>query len=116
MTRKKYIKSLMALGYSRDWANLLARYVRTMNSIITTHNRLVRYAGGTVDGYGRLESYTYARDYQRRLMLNQYQHADIIGIDELYERMCAGEQVFDKNEMEVVLYNGGKNSKSSKGN
>lgn len=106
MTRKKYIKSLMALGYSRDWANLLARYVRTINDTVVVHNRLAKFTDGTIYGYGNLEPYTYAHDYRRRLMLNQYQHADIIGVDELYERMCAGEQIFDENEMEVVLYNG----------
>lgn len=106
MTRKKYIKSLMALGYSRDWANLLARYVQSVNYAITRHNRLVKFT--SVYGYvgDKMEPYTYASDYQRRLLVNQYQHADIIGVDELYERMCAGEQVFDKDELEVVLYNG----------
>lgn len=106
MTRKKYIKSLMALGYSRDWANLLARYVQTINNAITRHNRLVKFAATYECISDKMEPYTYTNDYRRRLMLNQYQHADIIGVDELYERMCAGEQVFDKDELEVVLYNG----------
>lgn len=106
MTRKKYIKSLMALGYSRDWANLLARYVQTINDTITRHNRLVKFAAAYGCDSDKMEPYTYASDYQRRLLVNQYQHADIIGVDELYERMCAGEQVYDKDELEVVLYNG----------
>lgn len=108
MTRKKYIKSLMALGYSRDWANLLARYVQTINNTITRHNRIVKFAAeyGCDVVSDKMEPYTYSSDYRRRLMLNQYQNADIIGVDELYERMCTEEQVFDKNELEVVLYNG----------
>lgn len=101
MTRKKYIKLLMALGYSRDWANLLARYVQSVNYMIARHNRLVKFADGD-----KMEPYTYVSDYRRRLMLNRWQQADIIGVDELYERMCAGEQVFDKDELEVVFYNG----------